>query len=165
MAKTFCVKDTFWNRLRVERNITLEELADYMGVSQSLINQWFTGALIPRDDDISKLCELFDVSMLEGTVAFQQANRQYVAGKFDPCISNGQQEVSDKPKADKPMVVETPKTESSAVLDKVYGNIPYGDFVAFANAIESNDSDALSLIYGKVSYETYSYISSIINKP
>lgn len=50
------------NRLLEERNITQQELAEYIGVTQASVSNWCKGIKMPRMDKVDKICELFGIS-------------------------------------------------------------------------------------------------------
>lgn len=49
------------NALLGKKNITQKDLAEYMGVSPTTVNNWVKGYKIPRMDKIDKLCSFFGV--------------------------------------------------------------------------------------------------------
>ena len=49
------------NRLLEERNITQQELAEYIGVTQASVSNWCKGIKMPRMDKIDKICQYLDV--------------------------------------------------------------------------------------------------------
>lgn len=66
MAITQAFKNTYWNNLRVERNIKIQEIADYLNVSLSAAGAYFSGQLMPKELQITQLCGLFDVPVDTG---------------------------------------------------------------------------------------------------
>lgn len=50
-------------QLRAKKNISQKELADKLNVSRSTISMWETGASEPDFDNVSKIAEIFDVSV------------------------------------------------------------------------------------------------------
>lgn len=49
------------NRLLEERNITQQELAEYIGVTQASVSNWCKGIKMPRMDKIDKICQYLDI--------------------------------------------------------------------------------------------------------
>lgn len=49
--------------LRISRNWTTRELAEKIGVSQGMIPRYESGEATPRHDVVTKLAEVFDVSL------------------------------------------------------------------------------------------------------
>lgn len=45
--------------------LTQDQLADKLGVSQSLICKWFSGKVIPRPNTIKRICNACDISEKE----------------------------------------------------------------------------------------------------
>ena len=102
-------KDTFWNQVRVKSNITQKEVAQYLGCSKSLAGFFFSGQLVPKDEYMDKLCDLFNVDRIVGEREFRKANREWDTihdGKEHPNFSA---EVIKEPK---------PKTEPTKVVEK-----------------------------------------------
>lgn len=62
MKKTFT--DNL-NRLLRERGITQAELAAYMEVSNTTVNNWVKGYKVPRMDKVDKLCSFFKIKRSE----------------------------------------------------------------------------------------------------
>ena len=49
-------------KLRIERNITQEYLADVLNVSRQAVSRWEINKALPQIDKIIQLCELFNIS-------------------------------------------------------------------------------------------------------
>lgn len=62
MKKTFT--DNL-NRLLRDRGITQAELATYMEVSNTTVNNWVKGYKVPRMDKVDKLCSFFKIKRSE----------------------------------------------------------------------------------------------------
>ena len=50
-------------RLRLQRGLTQEELAELMGTSQAAVAMWETGARMPRADKLPKLAKVLGCSV------------------------------------------------------------------------------------------------------
>ena len=50
------------NSLRQEKNLTLKELADILGVSEATVSRWENGKSDIRGKNLKKLSDFFDVS-------------------------------------------------------------------------------------------------------
>lgn len=64
MSNEDTMKKTFTsnlNRLLRERGITQAELASYMEVSNTTVNNWVKGYKVPRMDKVDKLCVFFKI--------------------------------------------------------------------------------------------------------
>ena len=48
---------------RIRTGKKAEEVADYMGVSQTTISMWETGAYLPKSDKLKKLAEYYGCSV------------------------------------------------------------------------------------------------------
>lgn len=59
-TEAYATKDTFWNRERIKRGITYQQIADRYKVTPTSVCKWFTGRSLPRKEDtIWDLCEWF----------------------------------------------------------------------------------------------------------
>lgn len=159
--KVFTFKDTFWSKLRVEKNYTLEEIANVLGVSDSTIGQYLTGAQLPSDRAIHDLCDLFDVDYDKGALEFQRAHREWKAERDRRSLkytSTG--DVSDTSNKKCEVKIDTPED----ILNAIYGKVSCADFIGIYNLITGvqTDVDPLAILYGKVDYETYYKIIKII---
>ena len=50
-------------RLRSERAMTQDELAELLDVSRQSVSKWETGTSIPELDKLMKMCDIFGVSL------------------------------------------------------------------------------------------------------
>ena len=177
MSLAIQFKDTWWNRLRVEKNITYKDLATYMECSISHVGGIFSGQKIPERDDLYNLCDLFDVDYAEGEQRFLDDHLKWVSEKKAKARAitntNEKKKTSVKKKSkrvhsDKKMtavetdntVCDTPTEETHTVdvLEVLYGKVGYENFTQILNAVKSGETDILKLCYGKVSYDEYKVI-------
>lgn len=49
--------------LRMENNITQEELANKLYISQQAISKWENGTCLPDIENIYKICKIFNISI------------------------------------------------------------------------------------------------------
>ena len=175
-------KDTWWNRLRVEKNLSFKDLSDIFGGCPSRYGNFFSGCTMPTDSNIEAICTFFDVNFDEGKKHFEEAHESYIARDYMPTVSTGER--SDKGQSHEPRVVRSHlkikrvdkshkeiKTASwselsvdkqneltyqmGKILGAVYGKIDYLDFLQFSVALKEKGSDPAKFLYGKLSYEDY----------
>lgn len=173
MSVTFHYKNTWWNNLRVERNITHKELAEYFDTSLSRVGAWFSGQYIPDRADIYKLCDLFDVDYSLGEEKFIEANETWKSERVhgEMLNSTGSQSAEQINKRVSTIKKNHKEKEQTArkesitmdIFKQVYGKLPYELFTKFTQLVTDNDADTLKLIYGKVSYEEFRQIEKAIN--
>ena len=72
-------KDNFWSKLRVERELTVKELATLCGVNEKSMSAYFTGQCLPDDIIVKDLCDYFGVDFNQGQLEFQHAHLKYQA--------------------------------------------------------------------------------------
>lgn len=169
MALTTASKVNFWNALRVERNIRYRDLSELFGGHISSWAKYFSGQQMPTDENIEKLCDLFEVEFGKGKAEFMKANQEWTSDRFGTkrklitgqndarlCnVSSGASEVEAMPDGDYTL---------GDILALVYGKIPYDTFAQFTINVRNNLGDPLSCIYGSVSYEEYKQIEEAIRK-
>lgn len=158
--KAFTFKDNFWSKLRIEKNYSLQEIANVVGMSDASIGQYFTGASIPKEQILHDLCDLFDVDYDKGELEFQRAHAAWRAEHERAVKYSARVLYQKKEKSSENKDIST----AEDVLNAIYGNVSCSDFVAIYNLIMGNatDVDPLEILYGKVDYDTYYKIIKII---
>ena len=58
---TWNIQDTFLNKMRIRRNLTIRELSDKLQVGVSTVGKWCAGISVPRTKNIVKLADILDV--------------------------------------------------------------------------------------------------------
>lgn len=150
MAITKAYKDTYWNNLRVERNIKVKEIAEYLNVSLTSAGGYFSGQLMPKDLQITQLCGLFDVPVDVGREEFKKAHALWKSERKRSGIKVQSGKFERKKSAQK--TVEPTTIDNTDIIKMLYGKLPYDVFVAVGELISSNDIDtALKQLYGRVS--------------
>lgn len=181
-------KNTFWNQIRVNANLTYADVADYLHLGMSTVAKFFTGQMVPLDAYIDKLCELFEVDRIQGEREFIKANREWDTihdgKKHDTFSAKTEKEEPKTTTPEKKVVIKKStviyrKEESEmdiAGLNRlVYGILDYDDFVSFTKLLASRKtyesdkyfkSDVKEFIgqrvYGKVDFETFGAIYKLI---
>ena len=67
--------------LRAEHNLTRQEVADYLNVSQQAVYLWECGGSMPSVDNISRLALLFGVTISDIVVSVKHDNSVCIPGK------------------------------------------------------------------------------------
>lgn len=147
-------KDTYWNKVRVEKGFKLREVAEYLGIKLGLVGMYFSGQALPPDNTVHKLCEYFDVDYNSGQLAFQHAHRAWVAEH------QRKPKVKAEKKAD---TSKSPQISSESLLDLIYGKVPRKDFQAILGDTMAV-TDILEIVYGVVDRKTYTQIEKLIQE-
>lgn len=156
----FARKDTFWNKLRVEKGLTTKEIGELINEDGKKISAYFTGFLMPEENVIRELCDLFDIDYHTGNLEFQHAHRQYKAEHH--CTLKY---------SSRPVKVHLGKKHKRQlntiedILESLYAVLSCSEFLSIYNAlIGSSDGsiDPFAIIYNKVDYDTYKKIEEII---
>lgn len=160
-------KDTFWNKTRVEKGLTLKEISEYLHKSEAQTGMFFSGQLMPNDVVCKQLCELFDVDFNTGNLEFQHAHREWKAEKNQSLkySAKGAVIATDTSVFE---VKEDSKEQTQFVedvLNKLYGVLSCAEFVACYLTITgaTGDANISEILYGKVDYETYCKVCEIVN--
>lgn len=160
----FTKKDNYWSKQRVEKGLKLREVAEMLGIREKLIAAYFSGFLMPKDDTIKALCDLFEVDYHTGRLEFQHAHRQWKAEHGNKAVYKTEK----KKKVFRQITSSNePKINNAEdVLTSVYSVVSCGEFIDIYNAICGNKSaevDIPAILYGKIKdYETYRKIIDLI---
>lgn len=73
------ITNTYWNRKRIEKKITLQALSAEIGCTVALLSKYFTGAVIPPTSMAYRICEFFGVDPTEGATEFNNAHEAWIA--------------------------------------------------------------------------------------
>lgn len=167
-VRTF--KDTFWSTTRVAQNVSIEEVAEYIGMSRATAGMYFTGQLVPSEKTALALCELFDVDPIKGRREFIDAHKKYDAEHTRVLKASSKKSVepvdksdsSDKVVLDESLakVVQDFNTKVDNALRVVYHKLSYDDFMAVSEAVRGG-ADVLEVLYKRVDYDTYTLLINI----
>ena len=152
-------KENFWSKQRVEQNLTIEQVADLLGIDDARVSMWFSGQYMPQDNYVKELCNLFDVDFNEGQLAFQQAHQVWKAEHDRELKYSAKGKVKKNPR--------TKQISNIAdVILVLYGEIPCDVFLTIYNAVTSgkpNECDIEKLLYGKIEdYDLYRKVVDIM---
>lgn len=156
----YAKKDTFWNKQRVEKGLTLKEISELIGEKEKTVSAYFTGFLMPSESTVRTLCDLFDVDFHTGSLEFQHAHKQYTAEHNLSLKYSSKQE--SKRKNITPSI-----TSDEDILDALYGVLPRKEFLDIYKAlyIAVDDSvDYRRILYNAVDYDTYCTINKVIEE-
>ena len=131
-------KDNFWSKQRVEKGMTIREIAELLGKSLSQVGMYFSGQMLPCETDARALCELFDVEFNVGQLEFQHAHR---AWKADHNLT---------------LVHSAKSAPATPVQPVVAPEVKQGK-------PEFNKDSVLELIYGKVDRSVYTLIEDLLD--
>lgn len=73
------VKDNFWSRLKTERSITTERVAQILNIDSSILSNYFIGFNMPDEKTIRSICEFFKIDYDQGLSEFRQVHSAYLA--------------------------------------------------------------------------------------
>lgn len=162
MSKSaFARKDTFWNKLRVEKGLTTKEISELINEDDKKVSAYFTGFLLPNDQIIKELCELFDVDYNTGNLEFQHAHRQYRAEHNCTLKYSSKSEKAHLGKKHKRQL-----NTVEDILESLYTVLSCSEFLGIYNALTGSADESIdpfAIIYNKVDYDTYKKIEAIIN--
>ena len=138
-------KDNFWSKQRVEKGMTIKEIAQLLGRCETQVGMYFSGQQMPNDTVIRELCDLFDVDFNTGNLEFQHAHRNWKAEHKATLVSSAKT-VTPKSEELEPVMADERRTVQTA---------PAPTFVK---------DRVLDLLYGKVDRCVYKLIEDLLDK-
>lgn len=163
-------KDNFWSKLRVDNNLTVDEVGDIIGVSGSWLSKFCTGQAMPNDEQINALCNYFDVDPVRGKAEFLTAHEIWDADHPRKVKYQGERkklgeeatlELAKHIVNKNEKKVTVPTGTKAKVMPLIYGKVPVMDFLDYMN---SEDTNPLENFYGKVDYSTYNKIAETVKE-
>lgn len=59
--RSFALKDTTINKIRIRKNLTIEEIANAMNKPRGTVGRWFSGVAVPRHNNAIILADILDM--------------------------------------------------------------------------------------------------------
>lgn len=146
-------KDTFWNRLRIARNLRITDirLQVFPGFKPSYnisLYNWFNGRNIPSEANAKKLCDFFGVDLTKGIAEFKQSHTEWVSAKNHRTFKYSAKEDIQH----KTWILDS----EESVLSVIYSHVPYEDYKEFENKLQQRlYKEAFQILYGKLDFDTY----------
>lgn len=167
MALTKAYKDTYWNTLRVERNIKIKEIAEYLHISLTSAGAYFSGQLMPKDLQITQLCGLFDVEFTTGKEEFRKAHALWKSERkrSGVKVQSGKKDKTAEIEITVDMTApqfEEPSADNLDIIKLLYGKLSYELFMSVRGLLKNREGDVLELVYGKVSYKEFKQIQEAL---
>lgn len=152
-AKTF--KNNFWSKKRVEHNIKTQEIADLLGIKCKTASSYFTGQVVPHEEQIKTLCDFFGVDIVEGTREFENAHKHYDAERKRTMKATAKPKPKTTPITE-PSVFDLIPTEEKLSTDCIVGGTMPEEECHCVEP-EKDYTPVIKLLYdsGKVDFETY----------
>lgn len=163
-------KDTFWNRKRIESNIKYTELGELLHMPLSTVGSYFSGQVMPKREFIEQVCDLFGVEYSVGVLEFQHAHRAWRSNRNDKTFLRGEPPKKKSQEKPQPIVlIETVEEEpvidyKTKFLKAVYGCVSYEQYEELKHYVEVEGADTLRYLYGKIDYDLYQRISSLLSE-
>ena len=161
-------KDNFWCKKRVEANITLKEVAELLKCKQSTAGAYFTGFLMPSEEDIKTLCDFFGVDVIEGTREFVNTHKKYDTEQKLTLKYNSRPEKPEKtirvnePEEVKPN--DTKERDYTEVIKLAYDThtLSFEEYNQFIDMLMCNYGDPISFVYGKIELKAFKEIERLL---
>ena len=155
----------FWTYKKSTAGITCKDIADYLKLNKdsSTIAKYFSGEIMPSDNTIKALCNMFDTDYSTGKAEFEKINKAYHANKKKK--NPEETPVKEVPVTPTVTVSETPDTPDKVddIMESIYGIVSYDEFFEIRDMVENNpNNEALpKLLYGKLGYDAFNAIFDI----
>ena len=154
------LKDTFWNRKRVEANIPVRELADAMDTKYSTMAGYLIGKNIPKPNLINRMCDWFSVDPIEGEREFINAHKIYDAKRrCNSVVAKVEPEKEEKTEEPVNRTVMSNVEKLDAIARLLYKKVSYEEFCSLG---KMPFDKILEIAYDRVDYATFRLIESII---
>lgn len=75
--QAWTLRDDFWNKQRVARGCTYEDIAIKLGMNKQTITNYFYGADMPSEKTLTKLCNWWEVDFKKGLSEFRKLHKAY----------------------------------------------------------------------------------------
>jgi transcriptional regulator with XRE-family HTH domain len=174
-STAYTFKSTFWNKKRVENNITIVELAKLFGVSRASMGAYLSGYLLPKDDIIKQMCEFFEVDPILGAREFRNAHNAWDAEKVKTLKASAGNRHKSQLNANEeseptvpPVTVSEYKTITedraicSDILRATYKKVDYDEYEKLSDYLFNGTGDPLEVVYGKVDLKTFRTIEKAL---
>ena len=164
----------FWTEKRNSAGVTNTDIREYLKLSKdtTTIAKYFTGEIMPKDDTIKAICNMFDVDFATGKAEFEKINADYhnkpqktaeVANTVVPSVTVAPVVVPETTTKKKSETIKPDINDD--VIKCIYGEVSYDEFFTIKDLIDSNTGDErlLELIYGKVDCDIFNKVWDIVN--
>ena len=137
--KSFALKDTTINKIRIRKNLTIEEIANAMNKPRGTVGRWFSGVAVPRHNNAIILADILDMGyeyLLDAVKNDHERWKKHEKGckaklKGEP--NNKKVEINNEVKEEKPNdICNLPKnvhieirfqTDKDVKYDEIYNDI------------------------------------------
>ena len=172
--------DNFWINKRKDANLTMKDVCEILNIKKdkSTVAKYFTGEILPTDDVINSLCQIFDVDFATGKHEFEKAYDVWHEKKKSdnahkancPAAPKNETTASDDMKNLPDYVAVSPKKLNAICTPNdigkaIYDKVSYEEFCTIMTMIDTNTAldDLPKMIYRKVDYDTFNSILEAIS--
>ena len=154
-------KHTFWNDLRIQNGYMYKDIADTLGVKESNVAKWFSGANLPDDKMIKDICDLFGVDFNLGKSEFINSKKNWKPRLY----ARSKPEVKTE-KVQKKQSTTSVQLGITEFLKSIYGVVSWQAFLILYYAVigEPITPDPRKDLYGQVSYDDFTRICEFLDK-
>ena len=165
--RSFALKDTTINKIRIKKNLTIEEIANAINKPRGTVGRWFSGVAVPRHNNAIILADILDMDyeyLLDAVKNDHERYKKHLKG----CKAKLKGELN------KEKICELEKTSPKNLRDKIVDNnnflsiridIPANDPNLDFNEINRNIREFIRKSTKKYNFSTYSInFSSEIRK-
>ncbi len=157
-------KITFWQQQRLDKKVTLEQVAKEMPIDYSYLSKCLSGAVLPSTPMACRICDYFGVDYIKGAEEFNKAHNEWIVA------NPGKKKNRDKVRTRKYVVPEDHKAEvvstasqpeiqpvgslSDNLLELMYGTVSYMDYENIRTGNLSGKK-LLETVYKRVDFEMF----------
>lgn len=153
------ITNTYWNRKRIEKKITLQALSAEIGCTVALLSKYFTGAIIPPTSVAYRICEFFGVDPIEGATEFNNAHEIWIAkhpGKRKKrSVVHSRRFYPPTDVAPKDTAVSTQVSIAEPDNVSAISDAPCTTAITVSDTARSKKDQLYAMVYGKLSYDEF----------
>ena len=168
MRKNTTAKNTFWNRIRADKGVSLKTLSADLNMDQAILSHYFTGMTLPPTSVSVKVCDYFGVDYAVGAAEFNKAHEEWVAE--NPGAKKKRSHIRSRRYDVKNISADESKLQvmKTTISDKEYFP-PVTECIAKESTLTESTifsmkrDTILRCIYGEVDYDVYNKVVNIFD--
>ena len=154
-------KDTFWNRLRIARNLRIVDIQRQMYPKQGntgriKLYNWLNGRNVPPEARAREICDFFGVDYAKGMEEFKIAHSEWLSARNHRIFQYSTTENIKQ----KTWILDT----EESILHNIYSKISYEEYKIFESNLKQRlYKEAFQTLYGKLNFDDYYQIQASVD--
>ncbi len=131
----------FWQELRLSQGLSIDEVANKLGLRRDLVGFIFSGMYMPNNEMILQFCRFFNVDYDKGKSEFEYMHKMWE-------LAHPKEEVKS--------------FDISGILKQIYGKVDYAAYCKIRNISTESAKDILPEVYGGIDYQAYKQLHNLV---